>query len=85
MQIELTDAAIKILLESLESYSEVLGNAGCNDYELPATNTNAQFVRDAENWGLEKGMEPRVHNGKILTMDWLLVDYIRHLIKEQTR
>lgn len=68
-----------ILLASfMERLSERFGNDGCNDFYLENTQENCELVIAAERENdAECDGNPLVHNGKLLTMNFLVLDYLQ--------
>ena len=77
INIILTTTELELLLEFLEDYSNYLGRNGCNDYE---------FANDP---GVSKiisylGENCSIKNGKILTYDFMVVQYFINKFVEAT-
>jgi hypothetical protein len=82
----LTENECRIISDLLEMASEEFGNHGCNDYTIPNTPENYEMISkiiQRNGAGLSKEeMKPDVGDtGKrILTEDWMLMDYFAKLL-----
>lgn len=76
----MTKNEINLIIEFLNDYSDKLGNAGCNDYELINNEENLEMVKQAE---LELKKEPYItKRGTIMTYDFMLVSHLKNKLKE---
>ncbi len=75
----LTKVETALLMEFLEDLSNRMGNQGCNDYAIKDTPEHRRIVKAASS--AEAFQEGDIANGKIMTMDGLLVDYLRERLQ----
>lgn len=75
-----------IIVAALESYSDRLGNDGCNDVHLPNTPDNLALVKAAQAQ-VEEDMEINLSDDEktIYTSNIDLVDYVTNQFKEQNK
>lgn len=76
-----------ILAQLLEMAADEFGNHGCNDFELPNTPENREFMERMELWNSGPNGEPMPLNvsrdGKqIYTMDSSLMYYFKYLAEQ---
>jgi hypothetical protein len=79
----LTPTQRKIAAHMLRLAAESYSNHGCNDFELPNTPNNLQFVKDmiAQSDYMEDA--PSIHNGNLLMLDWEVMEYCADLLDPQ--
>lgn len=74
----------RVLLDMLERLSDVLSNAGCNDYDLPATPESKELLMAAymQQTGelLDEGLL-RAYQGQYGCMDHILLGYLQSKIQ----
>jgi hypothetical protein len=75
----MTKNELEILDGMLERLSDIMGNAGCNDYELPDTPENRELVTQAHHEELDFTI--RVYKGMIQTTDWVVLGYLRKKLR----
>ena len=75
-----------IIVAALESYSDRLGNDGCNDVILPNTPDNLALVKAAQAQ-VEEDMEINLSDDEktIYTSNIDLVDYVTNQFKQQNK
>jgi len=73
-----TEAAY--LAAFLDQFGDRLSNDGCNDLFLPETDETRDMVCAAESY--EPG-SPRRRDGKLFTMNWLIVRHLQQKIMEE--
>lgn len=72
---------LALIAEFLDDYGNRLGNDGCNDFELDDTLENRALVKAAMKWNDPTDpTDPFLHDGKILTHNSMLVEYLRSLL-----
>lgn len=81
----MNETQAKITARMLEMASDEFSNHGCNDYELPATPENIEFVKGLIAWSDYPEDEPNIHDGMIYLYDWQVMDYCRHLVIESAQ
>lgn len=69
--------------EMLEIAADEFNNHGCNDFELPQTQENIDFVQRMIVDGDYPLSEMIVYNGKIIVMDWEVMLYCARLLKQR--
>ena len=88
----LRHAECKMLVEFLEDLYNRLTNESCNDFDLPDTQENRDFLmamakRSHDDMLIEDLTEdfkkPLKDKGKLHTFDWGVVGHLKHLIEEQ--
>jgi hypothetical protein len=77
---ELNEAEKAALKRLLDDYGERLGNAGCNDFDVPNTPENLAMVAAAQYDPANhtEDNEPNVDGDRIYTTDFVILD---HLVK----
>lgn len=86
--ITLSDAEFRILGEFLERLSDVMGNAGCNDFYLDKKMIqDKEFIENYNEYLIEvQGVDPAyvvdLDDTEPLTSDSLLIEYIRDRLNE---
>jgi hypothetical protein len=74
-----------LLINFLDEFADRLGSDGCNDFTLPITPDNLAFAERLNAWAkLENPEDPptvREYNGKLYTLNWMVVLYLRDMIK----
>ncbi len=75
-----------MLLGFMSELSERFGNDGCNDYTLPNTPENVEFVRAAETWSdpTEEFEPPDPGDDKIWTSNGVILDYLAHKLEHES-
>lgn len=73
----LNEAEMKVLLGMLDDFSSQLDCDGCNDFYLDDTPGNRELVKAATAFCHEEDpVEPKLHDGELLTTDTTLVRYL---------
>lgn len=74
-----------IIVAALESYSDRLGNDGCNDMSVPNTPENLELVAAAQKEGTGEDYEVALSkNGNFInTCNSFVVDYVTETFKKQ--
>lgn len=79
----LSNTELSHIADFLEQLGNIQGNAGCNDFEMPATEENIKMCQEFEAaeghdisgiWG--------IRSGKILTMDWWITAHLEKKIRK---
>lgn len=77
-----------ILVEFLEDYGEVLGNAGCNDWSCTYGPAIWEKIQSIFQYGIDNNLwdkdgGPTQDGKKIYWQDFMLVSYFKHLLKKE--
>jgi hypothetical protein len=85
--IEIPEILLEAVLPLLDQASSDLGNNGCNDYELPDSPEMQELVEAAvkQGFGEELVYHKTIHRGKILTQDFVILDYLKHYLEEASK
>ena len=80
----MTNYEAQLLAKFIDDLGRRMGNAGCNDFTLPDTEENRTLVRSAEQYGMGKDAKEKldVQGGKIVTDDFVVLDYLKHRMLE---
>lgn len=83
--IEIPEILLKAVKPLLEQASQNLGNNGCNDYELKDSPEMQELVEAAVKHccGEELVYHKTVHQGKLLTQDFVILDYFLLFLERQ--
>jgi hypothetical protein len=73
----MNDTEWKILNEMLDDYAERLGNAGCNDYDLPDTGEGWEIAADVALESDDPDEEPR-----LCVMDFCVLNVLRNKLRK---
>ena len=70
------------LLEFCDRYGDVLGSAGCNDFELPATPEHRDLLTRVEK---AHGYDdpPAESEGMLCGLDWMVLGYVADEVRQQ--
>lgn len=79
--IKIPASAIALLKQAADEMS----NNVCNDYSVEDTPENRKFITDmmahmADDE--EYDVSEHIYNGEIVTYDWMVLEYIAHLVAE---
>ena len=77
-EVTFTAAELRILLEFLNDYNQILGNNSCNDYEF---DNEPELKNIVEFLGKE---HYSISNKKVLTSDFMVLQYFINKITEAT-
>ncbi len=83
----MTNSQRNLAATFLKQYSDDLGNNGCNDYDMPNTPENYQFVKDMLKWNNGRDEIPRLSpDGEtIYTQDFFIASYLADLLIKETK
>ena len=82
---EITIEERSAFLKVLEQCSETLGNAGCNDFEIPDTSGNRDFLKAVEkHCDPDEDFDVCVQDGQLIGTDFMVLDYLVSIIKAST-
>lgn len=76
------------LVEALESYSEVLSNAGCNDMLIQINEESKRFLLKMADEYCDKeyadDLKEKINSGAtaVYTYDWMVVGYLKKLVTD---
>ena len=73
---------LNLIIEFLNELSDRFGNDVCNDFELNDTPENRRLVKDAELYCDMHERELSIHNNKITTTNFILVDYLKRKLRD---
>jgi len=71
---QLNNTEQQVFRTLLDRFSDMLGNAGCNDFDLPATKEGQDLANEVESY-LSDG-EPR-NPAPLCTFDWAVLAVLR--------
>jgi hypothetical protein len=72
-----------LISQLLEAASDEYTTHGCNDLILENTPGNRKVVEEMAEWAdPEEPVPVHIHNGDIITYDWLLMRYLAERIVE---
>lgn len=71
----------RIAAQMLNLAADQFGNHGCNDFELPNTPENMEFIKRVIAWSDYPEDEPHLHADQILTMDWEVMRYCADVLE----
>ena len=92
-EIILEDNEYELLLGFLEEYSDRLSNDGCNDYLLENNTENIKLMQRAIKYNFKnndeannelKNLDMDSHNTEIYAINWMLVNYLIHVLKDRS-
>jgi len=76
---------IQKAIEFLDELSDIQGNAGCNDFDMPNTPENRVFFEEMEAYNNSENEDrqelPPLNDKNIYTLDILVNSYVRHCLK----
>ena len=75
----------KSVIPLLKQAADNLSNNICNDYFIPDTKENRDFLIALHEWngdGDEFNIEDQVHRGQLFCMDYSILAYIAHLVEK---
>jgi hypothetical protein len=72
----LNDTERKVFSDLLDRFSDMLGNAGCNDLDLPPTDEGQALANDVEAYLCEYKKTPR-NPAPLCCMDWAVLSVLR--------
>lgn len=78
--VTLEDNEIEILRRMFDDYSDNLGNAGCNDFEMPNTDQNWALYVAAEKANEDYEEEERPKGKKICGCDFIILEYLKERV-----
>lgn len=72
-------AAIVLLRDAADQVS----NNTCNDYAIPDTPENREFIIDMMKYHNddEFDIDQAISSGQLYTLDWMVLDYIAYLVE----
>jgi hypothetical protein len=73
-----------LIIKYLKQYKDVLDCEGCNDFEMPLTPVNEEFMELANAWFQEQQGDDMlsVYNGKIVGQDNVVGSYLISQMKD---
>lgn len=81
----MTKTQLTVIAAMLDMAADEFSNHGCNDYELPNTPENLEFVRTMIAASDYPDDEPHLSSdgARIYLMDWMVMRYCEDLIRQQ--
>lgn len=79
---------MKIFEQIMDVSSDCLGNKICNDFVVDDTPENKEFMERMFAYGVDNdlwddGCPPIVRDGKIITFDFMVLDYFKHKLSNE--
>ena len=71
----------------LKYAADQMSNYSCNDYFIPDTPENREFLIALHVWADDEAfeIEDAVHGNNLCCMDWMVLDYIAYLVEEENK
>ena len=72
-----------MIVQFLKQLSDKMGDAGCNDLKLPDAPETRELVSAATKYMTGEDREVRACDGRILTTDFIIVDYLAYKLETE--
>lgn len=75
--LNLTDAERDVFKQFLDRLAESMGNAGCNDFDLPKTPSGEKLAIDYADYVNKDSSDGVIEPVRMCVMDWILLAMLR--------